>query len=81
MANRVGEIRQGRGGGAGVVSAMAGKCNPQRVVGLHQAQQGAFCKAQRVLFAMRFRVHTIGRNKEVTSEVCCLRIPAELFRV
>ena len=74
MAYRVSEV-------AGVVRAMAGKCNPQRVVGLHRAQQGAFCKAQRVLFAMRFRVHTIGRDQEVPSEGCCLRVPAELFRV
>ena len=57
------------------MSTMAGKCNPQRAAGLRSAQQGAFCKAQLVLFAMRFRVQTTARDKEVLSEGCCGRVP------
>ena len=74
MANKVGETWVG--GGVGVMSAMAGKCNAQRAAGLHRAQQGASCKAQLVLYAMRFRVETIGRDKDVPFEGCCGRVPA-----
>ena len=78
-------MRPGRAGV--VVSAVAGKCSPQRVAGLQRVQQGHVVRhGKGVLFAR----HRIGfRPQDATTECCLqgadgwgrLKGPAELLRV